>query len=63
MPLVLADRPSRLMLEGGTHNMLAPPFDFIAKSFLPIIDRMGPTITARLVRPGFYPPIAYLHSV
>jgi RNA 3'-terminal phosphate cyclase (ATP) len=41
MPLVLADRPSRLMLEGGTHNMLAPPFDFIAKSFLPIIDRMG----------------------
>ena len=55
MPLVLADRPSRLVLEGGTHNMLAPPFDFIVKSFLPIINRMGPTVTARLVKPGFYP--------
>ena len=55
MPLVLADEPSRLVLEGGTHNMLAPPFDFIAKSFLPIVNRMGPTVDARLVRHGFYP--------
>ncbi len=55
MPLVLADGPSRLVLEGGTHNMLAPPFDFIAKSFLPIINRMGPRVEARLVRHGFYP--------
>jgi RNA 3'-terminal phosphate cyclase (ATP) len=55
MPLLLADRPSRLVLEGGTHNMLAPPFDFIAKSFLPIVQRMGGRIEARLVRHGFYP--------
>lgn len=55
MPLLLADAPSRLVLEGGTHNMLAPPFDFIAKCFLPIINRMGPKVEARLVRHGFYP--------
>lgn len=55
MPLVLADTPSRLVLEGGTHNMLAPPFDFIAKCFLPIINRMGPRVEARLIRHGFYP--------
>ncbi|BAK65770.1 RNA-3'-phosphate cyclase [Sphingobium sp. SYK-6] len=55
MPLLLADAPSRLVLEGGTHNMLAPPFEFIAKCFLPIINRMGPTVEARLVRHGFYP--------
>ncbi len=55
MPLVLADAPSRLILEGGTHNMLAPPFEFIAKTFLPIINRMGPTVEARLIRHGFYP--------
>lgn len=55
MPLLLADGPSRLVLEGGTHNMLAPPFDFIAKSFVPIVDRMGPRISVRLVRHGFYP--------
>jgi RNA 3'-terminal phosphate cyclase (ATP) len=55
MPLILADGPSRLVLEGGTHNMLAPPFDFIERCFVPIINRMGPTVTAKLVRHGFYP--------
>ena len=54
-PLMIADAPSRLILEGGTHNMLAPPFDFIAKAFLPVLNRMGPKIEARLVRHGFYP--------
>jgi RNA 3'-terminal phosphate cyclase (ATP) len=55
MPLVLADAPSRLVLEGGTHNMLAPPLDFIAKAFLPILNRMGPRIEVKLIRHGFYP--------
>lgn len=55
LPLLLADAPSRLVLEGGTHNMSAPPFDFIERAFLPIINRMGPTVTARLVRHGFFP--------
>jgi RNA 3'-terminal phosphate cyclase (ATP) len=54
-PLMLADAPSRLVLEGGTHNIYAPPFDFIDRVFLPILNRMGPRISARLVRPGFYP--------
>ncbi len=27
-PLMLADAPSSLVLEGGTHNIFAPPFDF-----------------------------------
>lgn len=55
MPLTMADAPSRLVLEGGTHNMLAPPFDFIQRCFLPLINRMGPKVSARLVRHGFYP--------
>lgn len=55
MPLVLADGPSRLVLEGGTHNMLAPPFEFVANSFLPVIERMGPRVSAKLVRHGFFP--------
>jgi RNA 3'-terminal phosphate cyclase (ATP) len=55
MPLAMANAPSRLVLEGGTHNMLAPPFDFISRCFLPIINRMGPKVSARLVRHGFYP--------
>lgn len=55
MPLALANAPSRLVLEGGTHNMMAPPFDFIERTFLPVINRMGPKVEARLVRHGFYP--------
>lgn len=54
-PLMMADAPSRLVLEGGTHNIYAPPFDFIARAFLPIVNRMGPRVDARLVRHGFYP--------
>lgn len=54
-PLLLAPNPSRLILEGGTHNIHAPPFDFLLKAFLPLINRMGPKVTARLERPGFYP--------
>ena len=53
--LLTADRPSHLELSGGTHNPLAPSFDFIRLAFLPLINRMGPRVTARLVRPGFYP--------
>jgi len=53
--LVCAAGPSVLRLEGGTHNPWAPPFDFLAKSFLPLVNRMGPTVEAKLVRPGFYP--------
>jgi RNA 3'-terminal phosphate cyclase (ATP) len=54
-PLMMADAPSRLVLEGGTHNIYAPPFDFLARTFLPIVNRMGPRVEARLVRHGFYP--------
>lgn len=55
MPLILADAPSHLVLEGGTHNMMAPPFDFLERTFLPILGRMGAKVEARLVRHGFYP--------
>jgi RNA 3'-terminal phosphate cyclase (ATP) len=53
--LLAADRPSTLQLEGGTHNPFAPPFDFLTKSFLPILGRMGASVSARLERFGFYP--------
>lgn len=53
--LLTAQAPSRLVLEGGTHNPHAPPFDFLDLAFLPLINRMGPKIIARLERPGFYP--------
>jgi len=53
--LMLASGPSELKLEGGTHNPYAPPFDFLAMSFLPLLKRMGPVVEAKLERYGFYP--------
>ena len=53
--LIIADGPSKILLEGGTHNPAAPPFDFLAGAFLPLLNRMGPSVTAVLERPGFYP--------
>lgn len=53
--LLLATAPSHLILEGGTHNPSAPPFDFLARVFLPLVNRLGPHVSAVLERPGFYP--------
>ena len=53
--LLTASDPSTLTLEGGTHNPLAPSFDFLARSFMPLIHRMGPSVELELKRPGFFP--------
>lgn len=53
--LLVAAGASDLTLEGGTHNPFAPPFDFLQKSFLPLLGRMGAEVKATLERPGFYP--------
>ena len=53
--LLVGDQPSILNLEGGTHNPLAPPFDFLEKTFLPVLARMGANVEATLLRPGFFP--------
>jgi RNA 3'-terminal phosphate cyclase (ATP) len=53
--LLTASAPSTIAVEGGTHNPASPPFDFLARSFLPLVERMGPRCQAVLERPGFYP--------
>jgi RNA 3'-terminal phosphate cyclase (ATP) len=53
--LMMIREPSHLTIEGGTHNPGAPPFDFIERAFLPIINRMGPQVHVELSRYGFYP--------
>jgi len=53
--LMIADDVSTVSLEGGTHNPFAPPYDFLAKAFLPVLARMGPQVKVTLERPGFFP--------
>lgn len=55
LPLLKAAAPSRLVLQGGTHNPLAPSFEFMQLAFLPLLARMGAKVEIELVRPGYYP--------
>lgn len=53
--LLKADAVSTLKLSGGTHNMMAPSFDFIQHSFLPALQLMGIEVVAELTAYGFQP--------
>lgn len=53
--LCLADAPSELTLEGGTHNPWAPPFEFLAQAYIPLLNRMGAGVATGLERYGFFP--------
>jgi len=53
--LLVAREQSRVTLEGGTHNPGAPPFDFLARTFIPVLRRMGASVEVGLEAYGFYP--------
>ena len=53
--LITASEHSTLTISGGTHNMHAPSVHFLKEAFLPLINRMGPTVELELERHGFYP--------
>jgi RNA 3'-terminal phosphate cyclase (ATP) len=53
--LFLADKPSTVTVTGGTHNPWAPPYDFLAETFLPTIKAAGFNANCKLEKHGFYP--------
>ncbi len=53
--LLTADEPSTVTVEGGTHNPMAPPLDFLSEVFAPQLGRMGAAVELSLERHGFYP--------
>src|SRR5262249_6685898 len=55
-PLLLAaGGSSSLKFEGGTHNPMAPPVDFLEHAFLPLLERLGAHVEITFERHGFYP--------
>lgn len=56
LPALLATpEKSKLTIEGGTHNPMAPSVDFLNTTFLPLLERMGARVELKLVQYGFYP--------
>ncbi len=55
LPLLLSNGPSKITVEGGTHNPLAPPYEFLQYAYLPVLEKMGAQLKAILERPGFFP--------
>lgn len=53
--LLAAPAATTVILEGGTHNPFAPPFDFLARTFLPQLAAMGGRVELRMPRAGFHP--------
>ena len=53
--LFLANKPSTVTVTGGTHNPMAPPFDFLSETFLPAIKTAGFQGDCKLLRHGFFP--------
>lgn len=53
--LLFADGPSEITIEGGTHARWAPPFEFMDRALVPLLNRLGSNVTLTLERHGFYP--------
>jgi RNA 3'-terminal phosphate cyclase (ATP) len=53
VPAIAAGKPFRAVIRGGTHNPLAPPFDFLDRVYLPHLRAMGADVTLALDRHGF----------
>jgi RNA 3'-terminal phosphate cyclase (ATP) len=54
-PLLATPGRSRITFEGGTHNPMAPPFEFMQRVFIPRLRALGLEIEATLLQSGFYP--------
>jgi RNA 3'-terminal phosphate cyclase (ATP) len=53
VPAIVSGRGLRVAIRGGTHNPMAPPFEFLDRVYLPYLRRMGATIEITLDRHGF----------
>jgi len=53
--LAYASGESEIDMTGGTHNPMAPPFEFVNRIFLPAVSDLGFSAEIELVRHGFYP--------
>lgn len=54
-PLLRGGGSYRITVEGGTHNPSAPPYEFLDRSWLPLLREIGADMGVELHRAGFFP--------
>ncbi|MCZ7667606.1 MAG: RNA 3'-terminal phosphate cyclase [Chloroflexi bacterium] len=54
-PLLFAERPSQLILRGGTHVPFSPSYHYLAEVAGPAFARLGATFNWQLNGWGWYP--------
>ncbi len=54
-PLVFSEGASTIAIRGGTHVPFCPTFDYISGVFIPLMRRIGVSLTAEIQSYGFYP--------
>jgi len=55
VPAIASGKALKMIATGGTHNPLAPPFEFLDRVFLPHLRAMGADVTMTLEKHGFLP--------
>ncbi len=53
IPAIAGGHALRATIRGGTHNPMAPPFEFLDRVFLPQLRAMGADVTLALDKHGF----------
>jgi RNA 3'-terminal phosphate cyclase (ATP) len=54
-PLATASLPSRVEVTGGTHVPLSPSYDYVARHWAAVVERLGLALHLSLGRAGFHP--------
>jgi RNA 3'-terminal phosphate cyclase (ATP) len=55
VPAIASGRAVRATITGGTHNPLAPPFEFLDRVFVPLLRKMGADVSVAIERHGMMP--------
>lgn len=55
VPAIARGKPLKVIVTGGTHNPMAPPFEFLDRVFAPHLRAMGADVTMTLDKHGFLP--------
>ena len=55
LPLSLANKPSKVMITGGTHVPMSPSFHYIDQQWLKFMRQIGFDAQLDLLQAGFYP--------